>query len=70
MSAVQTSRYSVICVTFTGRPWFVVDTAKGYSEEVDRFGTECAARHAARMLDAGVASVDPHAIVGCKVVAA
>ena len=37
---------------------------------VDYFNTRSAAEYAARQLNAGAALIDPHAVVGCKVVAA
>ena len=36
---------------------------------IDYFRSACAARYAARLLNSGLASVNPHATVGCKVVA-
>ena len=36
---------------------------------VDYYRTRSAAEYAARLLNSGLASVDPHAVVGCKVVA-
>lgn len=36
---------------------------------VDRFRSRSAAEYAARLLNSGLASVDRHATVGCKVVA-
>lgn len=36
---------------------------------VDWFRSQCAAEYAARILNSGLATVDPHAIIGCRVVA-
>ena len=48
----------------------VIDYGPEYSVRVDTFRTRHSAESAARSLNAGVARVDHHAIVGCKVVAA
>lgn len=41
----------------------------GLDHVVDSFRSKCAAEYAARILNLGVARVDSHALVGCRVVA-
>jgi hypothetical protein len=65
-------RYGVIHTNgATPVPFMVVDSAHecGYGVAIDQFRTQSAARYAAKLLNRGVAHVDRHAVVGCKVVA-
>jgi hypothetical protein len=71
MSAGQTTSFYVqhaeAAVVF---PFAVFQRTDLMPALVDIYRMQSAAEYAARLLNAGVAHVDPHAIVGCKVVAA
>lgn len=72
MSAVETSeRYKVLALPWTRpqTPYSVVDFGSDPTAHLDHFRSRCAAEYAARLLNNGLASVDQHATVGCKVVA-
>ena len=54
--------------------WTALDPHRHYSvvpagraRAVDHYRSRASAEHHARMLNAGRASVNPHAVVGCKV---
>ena len=76
MSAVETSgsdKRFVVAEYVKQRPaWnYVVGTVDS-SDRVqirvaDRFRSQCAAEYAARLLNSGLATINPHAVVGCRV---
>lgn len=71
MSTEQTTEWYVVDRrtdhVILGMPWTL--RRAGQYPIVDAFRTESAARYAACLLNAKLATVDPHAIVGCRVIA-
>jgi small ligand-binding sensory domain FIST len=45
----------------------VVDAGGSTDVEVDRYRTRSVAEHAARLLNAGAARINHHALIGCRV---
>lgn len=71
MSTQHSSDYRVLAMPWTRpqSPYCIVDFAGEHTKKIDWFNSRSAAEHSANMLNRGIAVIDPHAIVGCKVVA-
>lgn len=52
-----------------GPEWHAVRAA-GARDAIDYFRTDSGARHAARMLERGVCTIDRHAPIGCRIIPA
>lgn len=78
MSAVQTNPFTgeERYIVYRSRPlncWIVSDTAGDYRgapyKLADAFKTESAARYAIRLLNSGLARIEEHRTIGCRIVA-